>query len=104
MRKRLILAAVCILALPFGFSPSPGDKTINATPYTAIALAGHAMSGGRYCDCNNPESCTSGLAVRTGDSTMQGDGATQPNATQDDLAAGFGVALLMLTLWLKLRA
>ena len=104
MRTRLLLAAVCILILPFVFSPSTGNKLDNAAPYATVAIAGHVIAGIYYCDCNNPETCTYGLSVRTGDSTTQDDGATQQNVTQDNLITGFGAALLMLTLWLKMRA
>ena len=62
------------------------------------------MGGNRYCDCNNPESCTGGLSVRTNDSTPQDEGTAQQNATQDNLATELSVAFLLLMVWLKLRA
>lgn len=77
---------------------------MNSAPIATVALAGHVSAGGRYCDCNNPESCIGGLSVRIYDPTPQDDEATQQNATQDNLITGFGAALLMLMLWLKTRA
>ena len=106
MRKRLLIVALCILGLPMLVSTNQGDKTINSAPYASVAFAGHTTAGG-WCSCNNPESCTGGLgglSVRTNDSTPQDDGATQQNTTQDNLTTGFGVALMMLVLWLKNRA
>lgn len=61
-----------------------------------VAVAGHTSVGGRYCDCNNPESC-SGLNVRANDSTTQDDGNTE-NTTE------LAFVLLLLTAWLKLKA
>jgi hypothetical protein len=87
-------------------STTQGDKLINSAPYASVAFAGHTTAGG-WCACNNPESCTGGfggLSVRIDDPTLQDEGATQQNATQDNLTTGFGVALLMLMSWLKLRA
>jgi hypothetical protein len=76
--KRLLATLTLILCLSFS------------------ALAGHTQLGGRYCPCDNPESC-SGLNVRANDSTLQDDG-TQQNVP--DVA----VALLLLMIRLKLRA
>jgi hypothetical protein len=59
--------------------------------------------GGRYCPCNNPDSCPGGLSLRTDDSQPQDDGATEQNGTQDNTTE-LAVVLLILTFWLKLRA
>jgi hypothetical protein len=58
-------------------------------------LAGHTLGDNRFCPCDNPESC-SGQNVRLNDSTPQEDGTTQDTT---EIAV-----LLMLALWLKLRA
>jgi hypothetical protein len=61
-----------------------------------VAVAGHTSVGGRYCPCDNPESC-GGLNVRANDSTPQDDGTTE-NTTE------LAFVLLLLTAWLKLKA
>src|SRR5215210_2191100 len=55
MRKRLVLAAVCILSLPIWFAPIQGDqKLINSAPYASVVYAGHTL-GGSYCQCGCQE-------------------------------------------------
>lgn len=84
-------------------STNQRDNLINSAPYASVVFAGH-VTGGSPCACNNPESCNGGLSLRIENSTPQNDGATQQNATQDNLITSFGAALLMLMLWLKSRA
>ena len=80
-------------------SPTQGDKLNNSAPFATVALAGHVLTGGAYCDCNNPESHLLGL-------TAQGDNLTPQNesTTQDDLSTELGIVFMALTLWLKSRA
>jgi hypothetical protein len=51
VRKRLVVAAVCILALPLLY-PSQSEAT-NPSPYAIVALAGRTLAGG-WCDCGTP--------------------------------------------------
>jgi hypothetical protein len=81
------------------FSPASGENLKNSAPFASVALAGHVAGGGRYCDCNNPESCTGGLNVRISDSKLPYDGTTR-----DNLNIELGIAFMALALWLKLRA
>ena len=99
MRKRLLVAAVCILGLPMWFSPTQGDNLNNSALFATVALAGHQLTGGVYCDCNNPESHLLGLTAQ-GDNSSHQDEST----AQDDLSIELGIALMALMFWLKLRA
>jgi hypothetical protein len=53
VRTRLLLAAVCILALPICFSLCRVDNRINSTPFATVALAGHTVVGA-WCECGSP--------------------------------------------------
>ena len=53
MRKRLVLAALCILAVPPMFSPSQNNKLTGPAPFATVALAGRTTYGG-YCTCGCP--------------------------------------------------
>ena len=44
MRPRLLLAAICMIALPILSSPSMGEKSTKSSPFVAVAIAGHRSS------------------------------------------------------------
>jgi hypothetical protein len=99
MRTRLLSAAVCILILPIWFSPASGDKSVSSAPFATVAVAGHHMSGGVYCECDNPNSHLLGLNAQGGDRACNDE-----DYTQGDSSAELGIAFVALMLWLKLRA
>ena len=50
MRKRLLVASVCMLVVPL-FAPNK-PRTTHTYPFTTVALAGHTTSGiGGWCEC-----------------------------------------------------
>lgn len=53
MRKRLVFAAFCILAVPLLFSASQNNKLITSAPFATVALAGRTIVG-QWCDCGTP--------------------------------------------------
>lgn len=81
------------------FSPTQGDKLNNPAPFAAVALAGHTMTGGVYCECDHPTSHLFGVNAPDNDSAHQDE-----NTTQGDSSIELGIALLALMFWLKLRA
>src|SRR3989442_3587831 len=50
MRKRLVVAAFCILALPLLLSPSRNNEPIASAPFGTVAYAGYPI-GGQWCQC-----------------------------------------------------
>jgi hypothetical protein len=52
MGKRTWLATICVLALPFLYSASPGELGKIPAPFAVVALAGHTVAGGAWCDCD----------------------------------------------------
>jgi hypothetical protein len=80
------------------FSLTMGDMN-NSAPFATVALAGHQTTGGVYCECDNPNSHLLGLSAQ-GDASEHQD----ENTIQGDLNNELGIALLALTVWLKLRA
>lgn len=112
MRIRLLLAAVCILALPMWFSPSDGDKLTKSTPFAVVALAGHTI-GGTWCECGAPgcicepgeeETGHRSLPVSDQDETSPDQAA--PEGPDPDVDFGTGALMLVLALfvWSRLRA
>jgi hypothetical protein len=81
------------------YSPTQGDKLNNSAPFATVAFAGHVLTGGAYCVCDNPNSHMLGASVPGDDSAHHDE-----NIIQDDLGIELGIALMALMLWLKLRA
>ena len=94
--SRLLMVGVFMLALPLYFSPG---KEHSGSPYQAIAVAGHSVYGGSYCDpCNNVD-CICGPGESGGPMA-----ATRQKDSQADSTAELGIILVVLLLWLRLKA
>ena len=50
MRRRLPLAALCMLVLPVLFSSSSPNQLMTSTPFATVAFAGHTVAGD-WCPC-----------------------------------------------------
>ena len=115
MRKRLVFAALCILAVPLLFASSENAKLTSPTPFAPVALAGHTIYGG-WCECGPPGcACDPGelpigqsaslVSDRNGRSLNQG--ATSASAGQTS-GLDLGSSALMLALaffvWTRFRA
>jgi len=113
VRKRLVIAAACILALPLLFSPSQNPTSPPA--FSIVALAGHSTAG-TWCECGSPGCiCDPGenpfgqsagpVSDRNGRSLNQG--ATSARAARTS-ALDFGSSALLLALaffvWTRFRA
>jgi hypothetical protein len=111
MRKRLVFAAVCILAVPSLFSSSQNDKLMGPLPFVTVAMAGHTTAGG-WCECSAPGcicdpgedprgQSASNMSDRNGRSLNQG-------TTSGTVRFDFGSSALMLALafflWTRLRS
>ena len=57
MIRRLLVAAVSILLLPFLFSASPLGTTNGFAGGSSVAFAGHTNAGDRWCACGTAD-CT----------------------------------------------
>ena len=107
MRKRLLLAAVCILALPIGFSLYSGDNFTNSAPFATVALAGHTIIGD-WCACGT-EACICGPGEQGGNlNAPTTDRVKQSAPARAGSPVDPGAGLLMLTLafllWTRSRA
>jgi hypothetical protein len=101
--KKLLLSAVCIVALPMCFSPSLGEKPGNSAQL--VAMAGHVVGGNKYCDCG-PSNCICGpgeTAKVTSSNTVSEATPPAQNAPTD-LGTEALFALAAILLWLRLRA
>jgi len=109
VRRTLVLAAVCIIVFPIGFSASPGSKPTDGTPFAPVALAGHTNEGTR-CD-----PCTPGCTPDAGEpacnnaSPVDGTGFSDHVATpvsadgtsEFDLGSGALMLALAFMLWMR---
>ena len=112
MKTKLLLAVVCLLALPMWFSPSKGDKLTNSTPFATVALAGHTVLGG-WCECGAPGClCEPGEGI-TGQSATTAPDASAPRGnprakpgrvTELDFGSGAILIALALFVWSRMRA
>ena len=109
MRKRLVIAAVCIMVLPPLFSPSHSGKITTSTPLAIVALAGHSHVGGYACECGDEECiCDPGEQPNTNtaasSSASSGSkGVNQGSAPDVDLASGILALALVFLFWLRMR-
>jgi hypothetical protein len=101
VRKRLVSAAACILALPLFFSASQSGQPTNPSPYVTTALAGHTHAGG-WCECGGTPGCIcdpgeiGNLNARPADQ--------QKESTPGDPGAGVLMLALAFFLWTRMRA
>jgi hypothetical protein len=114
MRKRLVIAAVCILTLPLLYSPS--QSLINSpSPYAITAFAGRTMAGG-WCECGAPGCiCDPGeqpvgqkagpVSDRNGHARNQGATSGSVGRTLGfDLGSGALMLALAFLVWTRFRA
>ena len=107
MRKRLVIAAVCILALPLLFSTSQSEKLTSPAAFSTIVLAGHTVVG-TWCECGAPGCiCDPGeeLGARTArpNAPSKGRGVNQGSAPDVDVASGLLTLALAFLFWLRMR-
>ena len=113
MRRRLLLAAVCIFSLPIAFSLSSGDNLTNSVPFAAVALAGHTTAGS-WCECGAPGCICDPGEEQTGHSARPVsdqirrpvDQGASPIRSRSGFDFGTGVLMVALALfvWTRLRA
>ncbi|MEK6322100.1 MAG: hypothetical protein AABN33_10490 [Acidobacteriota bacterium] len=114
MRKRLVFAALCMLAVPPLFSPSQNDQLISSAPFATVALAGHTIAGS-WCECGAP-GCICDPGEEPGGQSAKpvsdkangslNQGATPRRGAFSGLDFGSGALMLALAffLWARLRA
>jgi hypothetical protein len=108
VRKRLVIAAVCILALPLLFSPSQSEKLTNSAPFSTVAFAGRTIYG-NWCECGTPGCiCDPGELGGSGKpvprkASSDGKGVNQGSAPDVDVASGLLGLALGLLLLLRMR-
>jgi hypothetical protein len=108
VRKRLVIAAACILALPLLFSAPQNGKLTNPAPFSTVALAGHT-SVGNWCECGTP-GCICDPGELGGSSrpapakaSSKGKGVNQGSAPDVDVASGLLALALGLLFLLRMR-
>jgi hypothetical protein len=114
MRKRVLFASCCILAIPLLFSPSQRVKLTSSIRSVGIgvAFAGHTTAGG-WCDCGAPECICDpgevpgggGYANVSSENGGSSDQSLTPIAkgSHFDFGTGTLIFALALFLWARLR-
>jgi hypothetical protein len=114
MRIRLVLAAICIVAVPLLVSTPRGTNLTGTTPFASVAIAGHTMVGG-WCQCGDPgcicdpgENPGGNGATPATDDIKSVDQALTPIRVPSHSGSDFGTGTLLLALtlllWTRLRA
>jgi hypothetical protein len=108
VRKRFVIAAFCIFALPLVFSPSQNESLSHSASFSTVAFAGHNNVGGKCdchesgCECDPGEQAHSRVAPSLGASSSR-EGVNQSNAPGVDLGSGILTLALVALLWLRMR-
>ena len=108
MRKRLVFAALCILAVPPLFSSSQNGKLASPAPFVSVALAGHTIVGS-WCECGSPGCICDpgelGGSSKPTPSKASSDrkGVNQGFAPDVDVASGLLALALGLLFLLRMR-
>ena len=113
MRTRLFLAAVCILTLPILFSSLTDNKLTNSTPFATVAIAGHTISTGAFCECGTQDClCDPNETPKGGRRGNQvisdpSDGAVSSTSEAPASDIDFGTVAMLLALvvfaWTRFR-
>ena len=108
MLRRLSLAALCILILPWLFSqPTDFKKSSEPLAFSGIAMAGHTNPGGEYCTCGCPACiCDPGERPTICDGAAPAQLADDETGKADldsELTAGAMIFALALLAWRMLR-
>ena len=104
MRKRFVIAAFCIFALPLAFSPSQNEKSSHSPGFSTVAFAGHTNVGGK-CECIE-DGCICAPGEQSASSapvSSSSDGVNQGAAPGADPASGILALALIALLWFRLR-
>ena len=111
--KRIFACLIIVAVFPL-LASLTHNRSANPAPFATVALAGHVLTSGAYCDCGMPD-CVCDSGERPGGPNIR----TVPNNTDDSKNQGaspakessgldFGSGALMLALaffvWARLRA
>lgn len=102
MRSKFFLAALFMLLLPLINSPLKVSSSINVTPYSGIAFAGHVGPGNIWCECSCPECIHDYGVVARSESTSEEPQSEVPS--DYDLGADALLMTLIVLLWIRFRA
>ena len=104
MRKRFVIAALCIFVLPLMPASIPSENQINSPAFATVALAGHNNVGGK-CDCGSGGGCICdpGELPASRTASHGSSGVKQGAAPGLDPVSAILVLALVALLWLRLR-
>ena len=107
MRTKLLLATVCIFAIPFSSSIATGDKHANSAPYATVAFAGHVIGSFAYCECDTPQCECEPWETKYNNQTnsvhLSASGASAGAESAGDFDPGVSMMLITFVLLLGLR-
>ncbi|HEY3137130.1 MAG TPA: hypothetical protein VGL29_13970 [Blastocatellia bacterium] len=105
MKKRLLLAAFCVLAVPLMFASFENGKLTSSAPFAPVALAGHTNAGD-WCDCHITPGCICDPGEQSArpapSNPSSGSKRIKGSAPDLDLASGvFALALVLLLMRMR---
>jgi len=113
VKARLTIVAVCILGFPLLFSAETTSRQNHFSPLGGIAIAGHSLVGGSYCDCGGtdcicdsgevPPGGNQGNSLRQNASSDRHPAKHQTGVEMDPLSGALLAGFTLVLLWLKMR-
>lgn len=113
MIKKLSLALVCVMVVPFLFSAQGLNRPADSTPFAAVALAGRTIPLGEWCECGScdcicdPGETPTASCLNSTAAPPSGEGETPDQGVPADASSGLGSELLgfalALLIWLRMR-
>lgn len=111
MRIKLLLATMCVFALPLWTSPSNSDRLTKSSPFATVAFAGHTLLGG-WCECGTTgclcdpgEQQTGQSAHHVTDKTAERKPKIKPGRVSElDFGTGALMIALAMLVWTRMRS
>jgi hypothetical protein len=109
VRKRVVFAVVCILAIPLLLSSVQGSGPKQPTGYGFVALAGRTGLGGwcqcgaEGCICDPGETPGGNIVARPSNGSPDGEEIEQGHDPGVDPASGMLILALAFLFWIRMR-
>lgn len=111
MKKRLLMAVVCIVALPLFLSTSNNVNLTTSTPFGPVAFAGHTLLGA-WCECGTTgclcdpgEQQTGQSAHHVTDKPAERKPKIKPGRVSElDFGTGALMIALAMLVWTRMRS
>jgi hypothetical protein len=107
--KRMLACFIIVAAFPL-LASLTHNKSNNPVPFATVAFAGHVLTSGVYCECNDPNTHTGAESISAVPDQDDGslDQVDSPVCDSSDSGLDFDSGAVMIALalfiWTRLRA